>query len=84
MLRSLSSARWGIERGCEQLDQEGFLREVPWAGPESKQRLKGIGREEVGCSVGDGGWDRDRRSRGLRLKTDVGVRMHEAQGAASK
>lgn len=41
------------KRGCwEQLDQEGFLREVPWAGPESKQRLKGIGREEGRCSAG--------------------------------
>lgn len=36
---------------CEQLDQEGFLREVPWAGPESKQRLKGVGRRYMLCGV---------------------------------
>lgn len=35
----------------KQLEQEDFLREVPQAGPESKQRLKGVGREEGRCSL---------------------------------
>lgn len=32
----------------------------------------------------DGGWDEDRRSRGLGVKTDVGVRMHDIQGIVFK